>query len=60
MWALLLEAGEVDDATWNYSYNLMLPYYGPDFGGQEEHHFDECEEEEAEEEDDGGRKVLSE
>ncbi|KAG6262109.1 hypothetical protein E4U49_003361 [Claviceps purpurea] len=63
MWALLLEAGEIDDATWSYSHNLMLPYYGPDFGGQEEHHLDEYEEEEAEEQDgeDGGeRKVLSE
>ncbi|GAB0133705.1 hypothetical protein EsDP_00002104 [Epichloe bromicola] len=58
--ALLLEAGAIDDAAWSYGYNLMFPYYGQDFGGQEGHHFDEYEEEEAEEEDNGGRRILSE
>ncbi|KAG6199660.1 hypothetical protein E4U35_006549 [Claviceps purpurea] len=60
IWALLLKKGAIDDTTWSHGHGLVLPYYGPDYGGQERDHTDEYEEEEAEEEDDGGRKVLSE
>lgn len=58
IWEMLLEAGVIEHDVWSNGYDLMLPYFGQDFGGQGGH--EEYEEQEGEEEEgNGGKRFKS-
>ena len=62
IWDFMLQVGMIDQVTWTQGKEVLMPYFGQDFGGEAEDEEigagEEDEEEEADEE--GQRQVLSE
>jgi hypothetical protein len=61
IWEQLLHHEVIDDESWKYGYQAMLPYYGPDFGSQQGSKYGEEDEDENDDDGDAGEgKILSE
>ena len=53
IWDAMKEEGMIDAETWRWGKNILLPYFGQDFGGGED---DVAEDEQGGQ---GGRRIVS-